>query len=175
MYMYVSVCIYIYIYIYIYLCIHTYIYIYIHIHIIILIVIIIIIVIVSGARRGRGRRRLRVSAGKLSHVFVCGSPVVFSTLYPNSPDVHWIFTRIPWNSTRIHWNSTRTSPELRQNIELEHLKKGITTTRPSHTRVRRDAFVFLSPFSLPPKRARAPGLWHALQAPAMRGSVYFPA
>ena len=28
------------------------------------------------------------------------------------------------NFTRFHWNFTRMSPEFRQNVELEHLKKG---------------------------------------------------
>ena len=56
---------------------------------------------------------------------LCGFPV-FSTLFQNLTGISPEFIR---NSPEF---ATRSSPEFHQNIELEHLEKGITTTQPSH-------------------------------------------
>ena len=77
------------------------------------------------------------ASGKAELCFLWVSHL-FNTLFQNfawiSPEIHRNFTRIYRTSPELHQNFTGISQYVCQNIELEHLKKGITSTQPSHTR-----------------------------------------
>ena len=75
-----------------------------------------------------------------------------------SPDVHR-------NSPESHQSFTGVSSDFRQNTELEHLKKGITTTRPSHRSGRIFCCFCLCSMPQATREARRRRVWAVCIAP----------